>query len=227
MNFGEKAIIFYKKLEPPDIQISDGIEILNPLEEEKVMKILAAFYTKFYNDNDKRIFLIGINPGRLGGGITGIPFTDPVNLQNVLGIQNDFDKKQELSSRFVYEMIEAMGGPEKFFNNFYLTAVSPLGFVRNNKNLNYYDVKLILENWELWFIERLKEQIQFGARKDIAFSLGRGKNLSFLLKLNKEHHLFQKIEPLPHPRWVMQYQYKKRDDFSKIYIKRLNSFIFS
>ncbi len=227
MTFGEKAIKFYTHLEPPEANVSDDIKILNPLKNAEISIILKTFYKKFYFDDFKRIFLIGINPGRFGGGITGIPFTDPVNLQDVLGIFNDFDKKRELSSRFIYNVVEAIGGPEKFFGRVYLTAVSPLGFVKNSKNLNYYDDQLILENWRPWFIKKLEEQLTFGARRDIAFSLGRGKNLEFLLKLNKEKKIFQHIEPLPHPRWVMQYRYKKQRDFLKIYIERINSFIFS
>ena len=89
-----------------------------------------SFYTKYYSDNNKRILLLGINPGRFGGGVTGIPFTDPVRLEKVCGIKNDFQKKQELSSVFIYEMIEAYGGAEKFYKQFYISAVSPLGFVK-------------------------------------------------------------------------------------------------
>ena len=50
----------------------------------------------------QRHLLLGINPGRFGGGVTGIPFTDPIRLQNVCGIENNFEKKQELSSVFIY-----------------------------------------------------------------------------------------------------------------------------
>jgi len=73
-------------------------------------------------------------------GITGIPFTDPVKLE-VLGIANDFQKKRELSSDFVYQMITAFGGANKFYQTFYISAISPLGFTKDEKNLNYYDVK--------------------------------------------------------------------------------------
>lgn len=227
MNFGEKAINFYRELEIPKIKLSEGIAILNPLEEVSVMNILETFYRKFYRDNRKRLFLIGINPGRFGGGITGIPFTDPANLQEVLGISNHFEKKHELSSRFVYHVIDRMGGPELFFGNCYLTAVSPYGFIRDDKNMNYYDDKNILKIWEPYLVDWLKQQITFGAHDNLAFSLGMGKNLEYLKKLNAAHQFFRQIEALPHPRWVMQYRYKKRGDFSNIYIEKLHSFIFS
>jgi hypothetical protein len=227
MNFGEKAIQFYRGLKPPPMRSSDGIGILNPLKEKNVRDILETFYQKYYQDEKKRIFLIGINPGRFGGGITGIPFTDPVNLQEVLGIPNRFEKKHELSSRFVYEVIERMGGAQQFFSHCYLTAVSPYGFVRGNKNLNYYDDKYLWKAWEPFLVEWLKQQIEFGANQEIAFSLGKGKNLEYLNKLNEKHDLFHQIGWLPHPRWVMQYRYKKRNEFFKIYTEKLNSFIFS
>ncbi len=41
-----------------------------------------------------RYLILGINPGRFGGGITGIPFTDPIRLQNICGIENDFQKNK-------------------------------------------------------------------------------------------------------------------------------------
>jgi len=227
MNFGEKAIDFYRNLESPTIQFYYKIEILNPLNKKEVIHILETFYRKFYSDRKNRIFLIGINPGRFGGGITGIPFTDPVNLQAVLGIPNKFEKKHELSSRFIYEVIAEMGGPEIFFRNFYLTAVSPYGFVRENKNLNYYDDRYLLKIWEPFFVEWLKKQITFGANRGLAFSLGMGKNLEYLKKLNAVHQMFDQIEGLPHPRWVMQYRYKKRDEISKFYIQKLYSFLYS
>jgi len=69
--------------------------------------------------------------------------------------------------------------------------------------------------------------MEFGADTRIAFSLGMGKNLEYLKRLNDHHGFFQQIEGLPHPRWVMQYQYKKWGQFSKFYIEKIHSFIFS
>lgn len=222
-SFAEKAISFYRNLEPPPVSIPEEVEVMNPVKNTETMKIIEAFYRKFYADRKERIFLIGINPGRFGGGITGIPFTDPVNLEKVLGIENPFEKKHELSSRFVYEVVESLGGPEKFFGRVYLTAVSPLGFIMNNKNLNYYDVKSIREGWEKWMVEKLNEQIAFGANQNCAFSMGRGKNLNFLNQVNDRYQLFDRIEPLPHPRWVMQYRFRDRKKYIDEYCEKIKS----
>jgi hypothetical protein len=140
-----------------------------------------------------------------------------------LGIRNEYAKKHELSSRFIYNLIEKTGGPEIFFGRCYLTAVSPFGFIRGNKNMNYYDDKSLKEALEPFLVDWLEKQVDFGANRDIAFSLGMGKNLEYLKKLNSKYRIFNQIEGLPHPRWVMQYRYKKRHEISKIYIERLGS----
>lgn len=222
MNFGEKAIKFFNSLRPPDTTIPEGIGIMDPFREKDVLNFLGIFYRKFYADNKKRIFLIGINPGRFGGGITGIPFTDPVNLQQVIGIDNGLDKKHELSSRFVYEVVNRSGGPGIFFGQCYLTALSPYGFIRDNKNLNYYDDQDLYRNWKPYLVDWLYQQVDFGANREVAFSLGQGRNLEYLSRINDENGFFNRIEALPHPRWVMQYRYKKRDEYLNLYRERLD-----
>ncbi|WP_366903404.1 hypothetical protein [Hydrogenimonas sp.] len=42
-------------------------------------------------------------------------------------------------------------------------------------------------------------------------SVGKGKNKAYLEKLNERCNFFDAIEALPHPRWVMQYQRKKKE----------------
>lgn len=63
-------------------------------------------------------------------------------------------------------------------------------------------------------VKYLEEQLTWNVKTDIAYCLGKGKNLKFLQKLNKEYGYFGEIKPVPHPRWVMQYRYKLRDDFA-------------
>ncbi len=128
----------------PDFKVPDHIQVMVPFENNIVREINQIFFKKFYADSSKRILILGINPGRFGAGVTGIPFTDPIRLQDVLQIKNEFPKKSELSSIFIYQMIELFGGADEFFRKFYISAVSPLGFVSGGKNINYYDDK------ELW-----------------------------------------------------------------------------
>lgn len=220
MTFANKVIDFYKNIESP-VNLPEGVEVLQPFGEDEVNNIVKAFYSKYYQDNNPRTFLIGINPGRFGGGATGIPFTDPIRLKEVIGIDNSFDQKAELSSKFIYQMIDRVGGPEPFYNNFYFTSVSPLGFVKDGKNLNYYDIKELQQVLEQYIVNHLKKQIAFGSRP-IAYSLGKGQNIKYLKWLNKKYELFEDIRPLPHPRWVMQYRLKRLDEFIEEYFDALS-----
>lgn len=213
---------FYASLEIPH-KLPKGVETLYPFSDKNVWNINEEFYHKYYNDTNTRTFLIGINPGRLGAGITGIPFTDPIRLFNVLRINNDFDKKAELSSKFIFDIIEAIGGPETFFGNFYFTSVSPIGFTKNAVNLNYYDEKELENSLKKYIISNLNKQLKaFPSNKNVAFCLGKGKNYKYLVKLNNENGFFKKIVPLPHPRWVMQYRLKRKEEFILEYQQQLS-----
>ncbi len=102
----------------------DRIEIVNPSESDEVKMFIKKFFLKFFNDNNKRIFIIGINPGRFGGGLTGISFTDPVALKEDCGIENELGKQREFSSRFVYRFISCSGGVKILFKIFYQCTLS-------------------------------------------------------------------------------------------------------
>jgi hypothetical protein len=219
--FAENIIQFLSHIQLP-FKLPDKIEVMDVHKDRAVQAICRSFYEKFYNDHYKRHLLIGINPGRFGGGITGIPFTDPVRLQNDCGINNDFQKKQELSSVFIYNMINAYGGAQKFYNRFYISAVSPLGFTKERKNLNYYDDKALQKRIEPFVIDCIQKQIAFGLQRDICFCIGEGENLKFLKTLNDKHKWFDLIKPLSHPRFVMQYKLKSQGLYIQQYIDAFN-----
>ncbi|MCF6242136.1 MAG: DUF4918 family protein, partial [Bacteroidales bacterium] len=67
-----KIIDFYSKLKIKE-KLPAGVEILNPYGNNPVKKAVNDFYRKYYDDKDERILILGINPGRFGAGITGIP----------------------------------------------------------------------------------------------------------------------------------------------------------
>ncbi len=210
MTYAEKILAFYKALPAPS-GLPKEVGVLNPFQQEEVWRIVEQFYQKYYTQGKQRTFLIGINPGRFGAGITGLPFTDPIRLEETLGIANPFHKRAELSSIYIYDLIEAFGGPEAFYQEFYFTSVSPLGFVQDGKNLNYYDRKDLEQALEGYIYETMKTQVAMGTKK-VAFSLGKGKNIAYLQKFNAKHGFFDEIIPLPHPRWVMQYRLKKKEE---------------
>ncbi len=220
MIFADQILLFLEALQL-NIDLADDIELMNPYKDNAAMHICTQFYKKYYNDNDQRHMIIGINPGRFGGGVTGIPFTDPIRLKTACGIENNWQQKQELSSLFVYDVINAFGGAEKFYKEFYITAVSPLGFTKHGKNLNYYDDKNLEKEIKDFVINCMQKQLKFGINTDVAFCLGDGKNYKYLSKLNKEQKFFKKIVPLSHPRFIMQYKLKKKEEYIQSYLDKL------
>ena len=220
MTIADKILAFNQNLIIGE-KLPEDISILFPFNDKNVIKATNTFYQKYYEDNNERIILLGINPGRFGAGITGIPFTDPIRLENECGIKNTFDKKPELSSDFVYRVINAFGGVKDFYNRFLISSLCPLGFVKNGKNLNYYDEKELEEKVNPFIVTTLKQQIEFGINTNVCFCLGEGKNYKYFAKLNDEHRLFKKIIPLAHPRYIMQYKRRMLGDYISGYNEKL------
>jgi hypothetical protein len=200
-------------------KLPKGVTVLNPFKDVTTAYLSETFYKKYYNDTKPRYVVLGINPGRLGSGITGVPFTDPINLEKYCGIENNLPKKHELSSEFVYKTIEDFGGLEKFYSRFYITSVCPLGFTKNGKNINYYDDRNLQEKIEPFVIESLNQQLSWGLNRASAFIFGEGKNFTYFQKLNQQHGFFKSLMPLPHPRFIMQYKLKKLDEYIALYLR--------
>ena len=220
LTFGEKSINFFLNLSKPS-RLPDGISVMNPYENGKTQHIIKTFYKKYFNDNKQRVFIIGINPGRFGGGLTGIAFTDPINLEKKCGIKNNFDKKPELSSRFIFKMIDFYGGVRKFYNKFFLSALYPLALIKDGKNYNFYDTKALYKSLKPEILQSFNHQVNIGARKDIVVCLGK-KNEKYLKELNEDLGYFEKVITLDHPRYIMQYKFKKVDEYIQKYLSVLS-----
>jgi hypothetical protein len=214
----EQLISFYSNLKPPG-KLPGNVEWLYPQKDPEVMTIVAAFLHKYYHDNNKRKLMLGINPGRFGAGVTGVNFTAPKQLESYCGIDHGFKKQTELSAEFVYEMITSYGGVSKFYGDFFIGSVCPLGFVQNGKNLNYYDDKLLLQAVEPFIIESLQAMVQLNIDRTICFSIGGEKNYKYIASLNKKFGWFEKIKALPHPRFIMQYRRKQKEQFIQQYLQ--------
>jgi len=229
MSFADKAINYFFSLRKP-IKIQKGIGLINPYEKKEVQNIVKLFYQKYFNDNNKRRYIFGINPGRFGGGLTGISFTDPVALKEYCGIKNDLGNQKELSSKFIYRMIEeyarllsepgSESGVKKFYSEFFLSALFPFALIKDGKNYNYYDTKALAKSLKSEIIKSIKSQIEFGAKRDFAIILGK-KNADYFSLLNDEYKFFKKIIVLEHPRYIMQYKLKKVDYYVAKYIHTL------
>lgn len=219
--FADQLLQFLRSLEWP--AVPEEVDVMNPYAEPEAWRLTEAFYRKYYSDSRPRTLIIGINPGRFGGGVTGIPFTDPLKLKEVCGIDNSLARKQELSSTFIYHMIDAFGGPADFYQYFCFSAVSPVGFTMHNKNLNYYDHKnLQTTEWTDFMANCMESQLAMGVNRDVAYVLGQGQNLKFLSRLNEQRGFFKKLEVLPHPRWIMQYRLKRLQEFVGEYVTKLS-----
>lgn len=220
MTFAQQIIAFNRSLRA-DWVIPEPVELLYPYDRPETMEALTSFYQKYYSDEHPRICLFGINPGRFGAAVTGVPFTDPIRLETVCEIENPFPKKPELSSVFVYEFIEAFGGVDAFYPYFCITSICPLGFVKDGKNYNYYDDRELEKKVTPHIISHLRTLLGFNVSKAVALCLGRGKNYEYFKKLNDEHGFFGQVIPLPHPRWVMQYRRRRMSEFVGEYLHQL------
>lgn len=222
MLLSERLTGLYLEL-PASLNLPAGVHVMNPYRSGEVRDIVKTFFKKYYHDTHGRIPLLGINPGRFGAGITGITFTDPVRLEQECGISNSFAKKQELSSVFIYDLINNYGGPGKFFSRFILSAVCPLGFLKDGRNLNYYDSRALLASVGGFIARFLQTYMEIMGSPSTIICLGEGKNYRYLAALNEKLGLAKDITPLPHPRWVMQYRYTSRKDFIKKYLSVLDN----
>jgi len=220
MHLSNKILAFLPRLQLT-ARLPKGVVVMNPYRDPIAWSLCEQFYWKYYSDNQQRTLILGINPGRFGGGITGIPFTDPLTLEKECGIPNTLKKKTELSAEFVYRMIGASGGPDLFYRQFYISALSPLGFTKDGKNLNYYDDKKLEKQITPFIIESIRSQLGFGIRHDVCFCLGEGENFKFLSRINSDHHFFERIIPLAHPRFIMQYRRKKVDEYVGGYLAKM------
>ena len=217
----DKILSFYQSLHL-DVRLPKGIEVMNPYQDESAFQLTRQFYQKYYSDQGTRRIILGINPGRFGGGLTGIPFTDPILLETQCGIANTLDKRAELSATFIYKMIEAYGGPDKFYTKFFVGAISPLGFTQNGKNLNYYDSKELNTSVAPFVLSCMHTMLTFGIDRSVAYCLGEGKNFQYLQEINDEHRFFDSVVPLPHPRFIMQYKRKELDRHIQQYVSSLS-----
>lgn len=226
MTFGERVVEFNSNLKYTG-KLPTGFQVINPfLDNPETLKVMKQFYDKFYTDNDRRRFLIGINPSRHGAGVTGVPFTDTKRLESACGIIMESARTHEVSSVFIYDMIEAFGGAKKFYSKFYINSPFPLAITRHTKNgiylnANYYDDKELFSNVEDFMVDSLKKHISLGLDVTEVFVLG-VKNATFLKKINDREKLFGRITVLEHPRYIQQYKSKEKELYIDKYLIALN-----
>ncbi|MBL1409575.1 SMUG2 DNA glycosylase family protein [Sphingobacterium faecale] len=223
--FADRVIKFNRGLFY-DGSLPHGFQVVNPyLDNPETMLVMKKFYKKYYSDTLPRDFIIGINPSRHGAGVTGVPFTDTKRLSSVCDISMKSARTHEISSVFMYDMIDAYGGAADFYSRFYINSPFPLAIVRQAKagtwnNANYYDAPQLFEEVKGFMLESLKKHVSMGLNTDKVFVLGK-KNAKYIQALNKEVRLFGDIVVLEHPRYIQQYKSKEKDNYI---MKYLNAF---
>lgn len=224
-SFADNVIKFHKNLEYNG-ELIENVRVMNPFKDNKeILFNFEKFYTKFFNDEKPRKIMLGINPGRLGAGATGIPFTDTKRLSEECGIESSTIQTHEPSSVFIYDLINAFGGSEKFYRKFYINSICPLGFIEKNPkgnwvNCNYYDYPKLFESTKEFIISSLRKQIGFGVDTTVCYILGK-KNAKFFKRINDDAKLFDEVVVFDHPRYIVQYQLKHKEKYISDYLKEL------
>lgn len=229
MTFAKQVLQFNETLVHASLHLPDGYSVVNPFtgsQKEQVAKISTAFYEKYYNDVNPRRLILGSSPARRGTAVTGVPFEDAKHLQSETGIFIDNFYINKSSSGFLYDVINEYGGCQKFYSDFYMNFVCPLGIVRTNAkgrevNCNYYENKKLQEALYPFIVNTLQMQVNFGVDTSVCYCIGSGENYRFLMSLNEKYHFFDSIIPLEHPRFIMQYNSKHKNDFLEKYLTAL------
>lgn len=229
--FSDNVLEFNEWLANTSLELFDNYSISNPFNGKnriQIKEITNAFYKKYYNDHNKRYLILGSSPARKGTATTGIPFEDANHLYKETGIMIDNFYINKSSSNFLYDVMEQYGGCQRFYKDFFMNFVCPLGIVNVNSkgnlvNANYYENKKLEKASHNFIVDSLKKQIALGIDTSICYCIGSGENFKFLTKINEEYHFFDKIIALEHPRFIMQYNSKDRNKYLDKYINALNN----
>lgn len=229
--FSDNVLEFNEWLANTSLELFDNYSISNPFNGKnriQIKEITNAFYKKYYNDHNKRYLILGSSPARKGTATTGIPFEDANHLYKETGIMIDNFYINKSSSNFLYDVMEKYGGCQRFYKDFFMNFVCPLGIVNVNSkgnlvNANYYENKKLEKASHNFIVDSLKKQIALGVDTSICYCIGSGENFKFLTKINEEYHFFDKIIALEHPRFIMQYNSKDRNKYLDKYINALNN----
>jgi hypothetical protein len=195
------------------------IEIIR--KNDDALKNQILFDETYYHEGFPKIVLCGINPGRLGAGITGIPFVDPPTLAKRLP-DNNIKGEEENSAKFFNEIIDDHFGVDKFYKHFYVTNFSWVGFTEKINDFK----KINLDYWKLptqakKYIEKAfkREMTLVNPTKIIPLGVKVEESLNRIF-INSEIEIEKR---LMHPSACVPK--KRRDKCNKDYPERLKSYI--
>jgi len=194
------------------------IEVLTPYSTPEVQRVVEEFCQRYVTGRHKRLPIYGINPGRLGAGITGLAFTDPWAVEHQLNIPTELSGKREPSATFVSAVIDAYGGPDRFYNDVLLTALSPLGFIRNGININFYDIVELEREIVPFMLEHYDTVSELCGVRDYCLLLGSGKLRSSFQRFVLPARPCSHVVTLDHPRYIMQYKRSQMETYVQSYV---------
>ncbi|MGW0883265.1 uracil-DNA glycosylase family protein [Streptomyces sp. NPDC002671] len=221
-----RILRFNEKLAETTLELPPGFAVINPFtgpQKERVRDVTAAFYNKYYDDDRPRRLVLGSSPARRGTAVTGVPFEDAKLLEDETGVDVDGYAVSRRSADFLHDVISRYGGRGKFYADFVMSFVCPLGVVRTNSkgkevNCNYYENKKLLELLGSFMVNALKRQLAFGIDTSVCYCIGVGENFAYLSKVNEGQRFFREIVPLEHPRFITQYNGDRKEEFVEKYL---------
>lgn len=208
--FGSRVMEFYESLERFRWATPE-VALLSPIADDQRRQAMAAFCSAYYDDDQSRVFWLGINPSRVRPTSTGVPYTDGFALFEKCGIVNDFSKSRELTADFFYQFIDAYGGAKPFYARHYAGAAYPLSILKKDKYCNYYD-KDLPEEVMASIPDQIRRQAGIGHR-GVLVIIGSGENSKVLKALNDELGIFSHVLVVEHPRYILQYKSAALQDF--------------
>ena len=225
----QKILAFNDALKSASINLPEKYRLIKPFagaNQQQIAQIIHRFYHRYYHDDKRRFMILGSSPARRGTALTGVPFEDVNHLQKDTGISIDAFGANKRSSSFLYEVMEEYGGRQNFYKQFYMSFVCPLGIEKINLkgnwiNCNYYENAVLKKCLYLFIVDSLRRQIDFNIDTSVCFCIGSGENFKFLSNINNEYHFFDTIVPLEHPRFIMQYNADRKEEFIQ---KHVNTF---
>jgi hypothetical protein len=226
----DRILQFNEELAERALELPPGFAVINPFsgpQKERVHEVTTAFYRKYYDDDRPRRLVLGSSPARRGTAVTGVPFEDANLLESDTGVDvADGYVVSRPSAGFLHDVIASYGGREKFYADFVMSFVCPLGLVRTNPqgrevNCNFYETKKLLELLRAFLVDALERQVAFGTDTSVCYCIGSGENFKFLSKVNEGQRFFTKIVPLEHPRFITQYNGARKKEFAEKYLSAL------
>jgi len=221
-DFGSRVASFLTSLRF-DVPLPGGFAVLDPYRDGAVVDVVHQFCARYYTGNHLRLPIWGINPGRFGAGVTGLSFTDPYALRHDLGLVTSIDGRREPSADYVYRVIGAYGGPTAFYHDVYMSALSPLGFIKDGVNINFYDDPTLMRDIVPFVVDCMRRQTAMGLRDDVCIVLGSGKLKAFMERYIRPVIPYATIHYLEHPRFIMQYRRTTMQDYLDRYVGVIRS----